>query len=192
MPRITAPTVAEHRARRYRALLEAAREIVLTDGPQAVTPAAIGARAGLARSSVYKYFPTSLEILVRLLEEVFEQWIARLEEVMAEQATPAGRVTAYVRAFLEFASGDEHRVADAIGFTGLPPEAAARIRARHDELTEPLRRALADLGDPAPEVTMELMVGTLNAATRLIARGRPKEQIITATLSFMRPGPDTR
>jgi AcrR family transcriptional regulator len=192
MPRITAPTVAEHRARRYSALLDAAREIVLTDGPQAVTPAAVGARTGLARSSVYKYFPTATDILVRLLEEVFEQWITRLGEVMAEQPTPADRVTAYIRAFLEFASGDEHRVADAIGFTSLPPEAAARIHARHDELTEPLRRALDDLGDPSPEVTMELMVGTLNAATRLIHRGHPKDEIITAALSFMRPGPAAR
>ncbi|TNY36608.1 TetR/AcrR family transcriptional regulator [Thermomonospora catenispora] len=187
MPKITAPTVAEHRTRRYAELLEAARQIVLADGPEAVTPGAVGARIGLARSSVYKYFPTSRDILVHLLEEIFQRWIARLGEVMAAQAGPAERVTAYIRTFLEFAGSEEHRVADAIGFPNLPPQDAARIRVLHRRLTEPLRQALVELGDPSPQITMELMVGTLNAATRLIAQGHPEAQITAATLAFVRP-----
>ena len=59
MPRIDAPTVAEHHAQRRAALLAAAEELLAEQGVEAVTPAAVGARAGLARSSVYQYFSSS-------------------------------------------------------------------------------------------------------------------------------------
>ena len=49
MPRITAPTLAEHQARQRDALVEAAVAILATEGVAAATPAAVGARAGLAR-----------------------------------------------------------------------------------------------------------------------------------------------
>ena len=71
MPKIEAPTVAEHRANQERALLDAARELLLAGGRAAITPAAVGAAAGLARSSVYKYFSSGEEILTRIATEAF-------------------------------------------------------------------------------------------------------------------------
>src|ERR1044071_5681440 len=74
MPRIDAPTVAEHRANQERALLDAARAVLLAHGPQAVTPATVGAAAGLARSSVYKYFRSGDEILSRIVADALAEW----------------------------------------------------------------------------------------------------------------------
>src|SRR5690606_19635538 len=55
MPRITAPTVAEHRKAQQRALLDAAREILAETG-RPPTFTALAERAGMARPSVYEYF----------------------------------------------------------------------------------------------------------------------------------------
>ena len=53
MPRITAPTVAEHHAKQRRALLDAARDLLAETGAEP-SMAAVARRAGLARSSIYQ------------------------------------------------------------------------------------------------------------------------------------------
>jgi len=120
MPRITAPTVAEHRARQHSALLAAAREMLLANGPQAVTPAAVGARAGLARSSVYKYFSATTDILAQVVEDIFAVWTERVRRATQAEPDPAARVAVYVRTHLEFAQSDDRRVGYAAS-AGLPP-----------------------------------------------------------------------
>ncbi len=52
MPRIDAPTVAEHHQMRRAALMAAAGDLLATQGVESVTLGAVGAAAGLARSSV--------------------------------------------------------------------------------------------------------------------------------------------
>ena len=105
MPKIDAPTVAEHRANQERALLDAARELLLASGRAAITPAAVGAAAGLARSSVYKYFSSGEEILTRIAAEAFADWGARVSDAVGRAADADGRVDTYVRTTLELALG---------------------------------------------------------------------------------------
>jgi AcrR family transcriptional regulator len=184
MPRITAPTVAEHRARQHDALLTAAREILLAEGAQAVTPAAVGARAGLARSSVYKYFSATADILARLVEDIFTAWIERLRRATDTEPDPAARLAVYVRTHLKFAQSDDRRVGYAAS-AGLPPERLEHVMELHRRFNAPLREALADRGDPDPEATTELIMGTLEGAIRLIDAGRPPEEVMAATLAFL-------
>ena len=73
MPKINASTVAEHRAHQREALIGAAIDILVNEGATAVTPAAVGARAGLARSSVYQYFDSSAALLATITEEAFRR-----------------------------------------------------------------------------------------------------------------------
>lgn len=184
MPRITAPSVAEHRARQHAALITAAREVLLTDGPQAVTPATVGARTGLARSSVYKYFPTSADILARVIEDIFTTWTHRVYEATHVNTDPPARIAAYIRTHLEFAQSDDRRIGYAAA-TALPPERIQHVIELHRRFGTPLREALADHGDPDPEATTKLITGTLEGAIRLIDDGRPPEQVTTATLAFL-------
>jgi AcrR family transcriptional regulator len=184
MPRITAPTVAEHRARQHAALMKAAREILLAGGPAAVTPTAVGARAGLARSSVYKYFSATADILAELVEDIFTVWTERVRRATAAEPDPAARVAVYVRTYLEFAQSNDRRIGYAAS-AGLPPERLEHVMELHRRFNAPLLQALADRGDPDPEVTTELITGTLEGAIRLIDADRPPEQVIAATLSFL-------
>ncbi|KAB2353296.1 TetR/AcrR family transcriptional regulator [Actinomadura montaniterrae] len=192
MPRITAPTVAEHRARRHTALQAAARDILLADGAQAVTPASVGARAGLARSSVYKYYSSTGDILAQLAADVFADWTGRLRAATDAAATDVGggdgaaaRIAAYVRGHLEFARSDDRRVTDAIAAAGLPAECLDWVAAQQRALVAPLREALADRGDPDPEATAALILGTLDGAARLIDAGRDPAAVTDAALAFI-------
>ena len=56
MPKISAPSIVEHRELRRQQLISAALELALGEGAEAVTVAAVAKKAGLARSSIYEYF----------------------------------------------------------------------------------------------------------------------------------------
>lgn len=185
MPRIAAPTVAEHRARQYETLLAAAREILLNDGLPAVTPAAVGARAGLARSSVYKYFSSTADIYARLIEDAFARWAARLQAACAAEPDPAARIIAYARTNLELAAAGEHRLAGALAGVELPAACADRLAELHAALDAPLRAALTDRGDAAPDITAALIRGVIDGGVRLIETGRPYQQVSDAVMAFI-------
>lgn len=186
MPKIDAPTVAEHRANTERALLGAARQLLLAAGRPAVTPAAVGAAAGLARSSVYTYFRTGEEILARTAADAFALWAAQVGEAVSRAGDADARIDAYVRASLELAASGAHRVAMLAG--GMPGNHRARQRLTeaHHDLAAPLRAALADRGDPDPAMTAELVDGALSRAIGLLDAGHPAREVVPATLAFVR------
>jgi AcrR family transcriptional regulator len=186
VPKIEAPTVAEHRANQERALLDAARELLLAGGRAAITPAAVGAAAGLARSSVYKYFSSGEEILTRIATEAFADWGARVSEAVGRAADVDGRVDAYVRTTLELAGSGAHRAAVLGG--GQPPDARAReqLAQAHRDLAAPLVAALAERGEADPVLTAELVDGALGRAIDQLDAGRPAEDVVPATLEFVR------
>ncbi|MGO2741676.1 MAG: TetR family transcriptional regulator, partial [Cellulosimicrobium funkei] len=94
MPKIAAPTVAEHRAAQLRTLLDAARDLIREDG-SGLTLAAVAARAGLARSSVYQYFRSREELLDAVVADVVPRWSARITAAVATAASPEDAIVAY-------------------------------------------------------------------------------------------------
>lgn len=55
MPKISFPTVAEHRAVQHRAVLDAANRLIVENDGNVPTLAEVASEVGLARSSVYLY-----------------------------------------------------------------------------------------------------------------------------------------
>ncbi|MFB7722392.1 TetR family transcriptional regulator [Nocardia sp. NPDC056100] len=186
MPKIDAATVAEHRANQEDALLAAARELLLSGGRGAVTPAAVGAAAGLARSSVYKYFRSGEEILERIVANAFEDWTAVVRAAVEEARAAEGRIDAYVRTSLALAGSGAHRIAMAGGGTAPDEAARERIAVAHRALAAPLREALSELGDADPALTAELVDGAIGRAIDQLDAGGDFRHIQTRTLTFVR------
>ncbi|MDM8083339.1 TetR family transcriptional regulator [Cellulomonas cellasea] len=171
MPKIQAATVAEHRAAQHRALLDAAHALLMERPEQPPTLAAVGARAGLARSSVYQYFASRDDLLGALVTELFPRWSATVQQAMDAAGDPGDKVLAYVRANLDLVASGEHAVARALTEIA-PGDALARSsREMHDALLLPLVAVLNDLGTPDPRVTAELVNGVVLTASRLIETG---------------------
>jgi AcrR family transcriptional regulator len=160
VPRIQAPTVAEHRERRQRAILDAARALLEETG-EAPSLAAAGARIGLARPSVYQYFPSRDALLLGVVADVFPAWTARVLDHVDAAATPADRVWAYVEANVALFTGPEQTVAKALRTLIEPAVLREHSSQHHARLREPLLDSLRLLGEPEPERMAELINATI-------------------------------
>lgn len=166
MPRIDAPTVAEHHARQRRALLDAAHALLAETG-EAPSMAAVARRAGLARSSVYQYFGSPQELLQAVVGDVFPSWASQVERRVAEAGGPGERVWAYVEANLDLFASSEQAVAVALSRVVEPSVLQGPMQEFHAQLQVPLRAALTELGEP----DVAAMAETIDALVVHASRG---------------------
>ncbi|MEU8761501.1 TetR family transcriptional regulator [Streptomyces sp. NPDC048659] len=172
MPKIHAATVADHRTQQRAALLDAARELLAEGDASRVTFAEVARRTGLARNSVYKYFPDRQHLLTEVVREAAPRWTERIRTALAAAGdAPRDRVAAYVTAQLEMVRDGEHRVARASADARDTAALRAGAEEAHRALLAPLVEALAELGDDAPLLTARLLQGFVNAATTALEGG---------------------
>lgn len=188
MPKISAATVAEHRARQRAALLKAAVDILTEQGAAAVTPTAVGARAGLARSTFYLYFPSTAALLATIVEESFIAADAAITAALAAISGPAARIDAFIRTELQLAAEGVHRPATALMAADLPPECRDRVHELHQHHYAPLNEAIAAAGPPSPELTAQLLGGLLQAAMTAVDHGADAHQAADRTLDLIHHG----
>ncbi len=188
MPKIDAPTVAEHRDQRRAALVRAGREILAEQGADAVTPAAVGAVAGIARSSVYQYFDSSDALLAAIIEDSFPEATVALRAAVDAAPTPAVKITAYVSTALDLATQPEHRSFDAAATAELPAVLRARVDALHREQYAPLIDALNEAGTTDAVLAAQLVGGLLTASVRAVSAGSDIERVRAALLATLETG----
>ena len=170
MPRIAAPTVAEHHARQRRALLDAAHALLAETG-EAPSMTAVARRAGLARSSVYQYFGSPQDLLHQVVADVFPSWATQVERRVADAASPGERVWAYVEANLELFASSGQAVAQALSRVVEPSVLQGPVQEFHAQLQVPLRDALADLGEPDVAAMAETIDALVVHASRRADEG---------------------
>ncbi|AQZ60542.1 Transcriptional regulator, TetR family [[Actinomadura] parvosata subsp. kistnae] len=185
MPRINAATVADHRATQHAALLSAAMEILVADGPAALTPAAVGARVGLARSSVYRYFSSTADILAQLVEDAIPRWAERLAGATAGEAGPAARIRAFGEVTLSFVTHPDYALLRALTSVELPQECQNRLDQLHETLIAPLRDIVAEAGHERPDLVAHLGWAILGEAQRRLAAGADPEPTTSTTLAVL-------
>lgn len=171
MPRIRAATVVEHHAQQRLALVRAARELLEGGDAEDVTFTAVARATGLARNSLYKYFPGRPELLAAVVEDAMPRWTDAIRAGMSAAGTPEEKIAAYVSSQLELVRSGEHRIARALaGVRDATVVRESAVRA-HRELLTPLIDALTDLGEEDPRRTALLLQGIVNAATTAIESG---------------------
>ncbi|MGW3043024.1 TetR/AcrR family transcriptional regulator [Kitasatospora sp. NPDC001159] len=188
MPKISAATVAEHRAQQQAALIRAAVDVLVEQGAAAVTPASVGARAGLARSSVYQYFPSGAAILASVVESSFADANRAVDHALHGLNDPVERIVAYIETELRLAEQGAHRPASALMRADLPAECQERVRELHRQHAAPLLAAIADSGAPDPLLTAQLVGGLLQAAVSAVDGGGDRGATAERVLSFIREG----
>ncbi|KQY44369.1 TetR/AcrR family transcriptional regulator [Cellulomonas sp. Root137] len=187
MPRIDAPTVAEHRAGRERALIAAAHTLLMAEPDRIPTLAEVGELTGLSRSSVYQYYTSREDLLSAVVSEAFPRWQERLDTAIAAAADPRGRILAFVRANLELVADGEHALARTLALVAPSEDLARRSREFHDRLLVPIVEALTELGVPDPETTSELVNALVHAASRRVEQNGDLERAYAATEALLEP-----
>lgn len=185
MPRIEAPTLAEHQALRRSALVQAAAQILAVDGPHAITPAAVAAMAGLARSSTYQYFPSTAALIRAGVEEFFRAAMERIETEVPAEGAPMDRIEAYIASTLDSAVSG-HTAMMRLSSLDLPRECHDRVRELHDQFGDIVGAALVDCGALDPEVLTPLVTGLVQAGARQVAEGVPAERVRRVIMRLIR------
>lgn len=184
MPRISESTVAAHRARQLRTLLDAARALVAEEGIEALSLAALARRVGLSRPGLYEYFRSKDDLVAAILEEELPRWASLVEEALAGPGDLEGKVGAYIRVQLGVMTDGRHAAAVALAEHALAEPALERIRVGHAQLLRPLVTALDEGGVAEPALRAELIQGLVDTAARLAQRApADAETVIAATLA---------
>lgn len=171
MPKITAPTVAEHRANQRAALVRAGEEVLLESGLAAVAPRTVTERAGLARSSFYEYFPSKDDLLVAIAIAAMERWEVEIEDALAHAEPGLDELRVFVEATMAMTADGKHAIASALREADLSPSRMHDLMVLHDALLRPVRRVLADLGLAPSGSEAFLVQGVLNAGIQLVSHG---------------------
>lgn len=186
MPRISEPTVAEHRAAQRRRLLDAAHDH-LAEHRTPPTLAQVAARAGVSRPAVYQYFASREALLAAVVQDVIPRWNARIADAIEHADGPAEQVVAYAHANLQLVAEGSHAVASALAGVAPPDEVTEQASEIHAQVFQPLTDALVELGVSRPNQVASIVNSMIHAAMDLLEDGHPLDEVIEDLDLILRP-----
>lgn len=188
MPRIKTASLVQHREWRRQQLISAATAIALESGGQSISVAAVAARAGLSRTSVYEYFASSADLAADLVIEELKAFTAILESAISDADNPASAIESWIHTSLSYIADGRHLLAKALNAIDLPRERAASVGAAHRAMLAPLASNLRAMGVADTQQAMALLQAATDAATRRIEAGCNPEQEVVTTTAFALAG----
>ncbi|WP_433698186.1 TetR/AcrR family transcriptional regulator [Nocardiopsis sp. CA-288880] len=139
MPKITAPTIAAHRARTRERIMEAVDHLIRSQGIDRVSMTDVANSAGITRTALYNYFPDKPALLLAFTEQVNSAFVERYRRELPSGVSAARRLSAFVRLQLEGIMAHPHPPAAELG-ASLGPDAyqalADHVAPMHRLLTE--------------------------------------------------------
>jgi AcrR family transcriptional regulator len=187
MPRITASTIAEHRAMRRDALVDAAAELMRRQG--SVNMAAVAREIGVSRSAVYEYYASSADLIADVLVDELAAWIDHLEGAVAAHQDPAAQVHAWITAVMTYVADGRHALVRAAGKVPLPPVRRAQVQSMHRGLAAPLIQSLGD--DPSARQRAAYIWGVVETCINAIEAGADPHQQADLAWCFCQAGLST-
>ncbi len=148
MPKIAAETVAEHVARQERNVFEAAVRLFVERGYEQVTFGDIADEVGLARNSLYRYYPSKAAILARWIEAELAYAVERSATILGGDGPAPERIMDWVEDQVTYSRRPEHTLL--VAFSTARPEldedTLRSLGEAHDRLNEPLIATLREAG----------------------------------------------
>ena len=180
MPRISAPTVAEHRTMVQQQLVDAAEQILRSGQPDALTASAVTAAVGIARNSIYRYVESVDDLRGLVLARHLPSWLEAVENELAPIDDPAERIAVWVRANVEQSARSGHGWLMGLGQTTVPSEATIKVmETAHAIMRDVLADAWGKLVDDLDTamVGAGLIRGILDATFKQLDAGRDPELV---------------
>jgi len=82
-------------------ILQQAEFLIRTRGYSAFSYADLAERVAITKASVHYYFPAKEDLIVVLVREYIERFVATLARIKQQHAGPGGRLRAYAHLFLD-------------------------------------------------------------------------------------------
>ena len=164
MPKITARSVPEHVAHQEAAVIDAAIRLFNERGVRDVSLSDIAKEVGLARNSLYRYFPDKAHILAAWFRTTIAPLIDLSNEIAAADSPAVDRLGRWVVEQFEYLTNPDHAamLLASNEMTTMPDDVRAELGAGHRELYGSLAAVLRDTFHEQPDRDIEV-------ATMLIA-----------------------
>lgn len=188
MPKIAAASIEENRDLRRSAILAAAAQLARRDGLAKLTVGAVAKEAGIARSSVYDYFPSAADIVAEVLADELLDMCDQLADGVAPAKSDAEVVRLWMRSSLAMVADGRHKLLRAAAGIDFPATRRTQINALHRKMAIPLIEALARHGVGQPHRVAAQIAAVVEAAVRLIEAGADPEAEIAAAERFVIAG----
>lgn len=143
MPRVTGGSLEAHRREARARVFDAFSRLMYERGYDAVTLADIAEAAGMARTSMYNYYPSKEALLTAYTDAEMERFVTELRAALSATEDPVEQLRVYVRHQLEYFATHHLPPGGALRDV-LSPEAFGRMYEHARTLDEILRTILAD------------------------------------------------
>jgi len=179
MPRIAAASIDEHVRQQTARITACAREVFARQGFRATDMGDIAAEVGLARNSLYRYFPNKDHMLLACIEEDMAPYLEWLDELPERVPEPSARVVAWVDAQFELATGPSHATMELMAeVSSAGAELMSRVAELHAAPNRALQQALVEFPSMKENASLHAaMIGSMVlAATRAAVGKKNSEQ----------------
>ncbi|GAA1762022.1 TetR/AcrR family transcriptional regulator [Streptomonospora arabica] len=140
MPKISAPTIAAHRAQTRERILEAVAALTRVQGIDEISMTDVAAEAGITRTALYNYFPDKPALLLAFTEQATTGFVDRYHRELPAGAGAAERLETFVRLQVEALAEHPHPAAAELG-ASLGPDAYQALA----EHVAPMQRLLTGI-----------------------------------------------
>ena len=188
MPKIQAPTVVLHRELRRQQLINAAMELAMESGAESITVAAVAAKAGLARSSIYEYFASSADLVADLVLEELEYFTNRLAEAVGDESDPIRRIELWITESLRYVADGRHMLVKSLNTIDTPMSRRDEIAMGHRKMMAPILKSLQEAGIEDVRQAGAFLSGVTDAASIRIDAGNEPELEIQSAVAFALAG----
>lgn len=183
MPKIAADSVHEHVARQEAAVIEAAIRLFNERGVRNVNLGDIAKEVGLARNSLYRYFPDKGHILAAWFRITIAPLVELCEMIADADETPSDRIARWVDAQFDYLTAPDHAamLMASNEMTNLSDDVRAELGAGHRELYASLSTVLGEAFDGQPHrdpgiVTM-LIASLVRSAAEQVRAGADRDAV---------------
>jgi AcrR family transcriptional regulator len=169
-------------------ILNTARELFYRQGVQAVGVDTVVAQSGVAKTSLYRWFPSKDALIVAVLEqEALDRWAGWDYTATRSGSDPRERLRAQLAGIVKYVTGPKYRGCPFMNVTAefADPQHPARAVAR--EMMEELRRRVRALVDPLdvrnPEELTDQLVMVIDGAfssAQVFGKEGPHRLLVTA------------
>jgi AcrR family transcriptional regulator len=188
MPKIQAPSIAEHRELRRHQLITAALELAMSGGAEAVTVSAVAQKAGLSRSSIYEYFASSADLIADLVVEELNYYTDRLALAIKDTHDPFEKIELWIAEGLRYVQDGRHMLVKSLNTISTPEYRKEEVAMGHRRLISPLRQALAETGIKEIASAAAFLQSVTDAASVRIDAGNDAELEIQNAVTFALAG----
>lgn len=187
MPKISAPSIAEHREARRDALLAAAAQLILSEKPFTMTQ--VATEVGLSRSAVYEYYASAADLIADVLINEMALWVDEMSAMVEGQSDPLARIETWVRGILGYVKDGRHMLVKSAASIELPETRQAQVCSMYRKLIAPLVQALTELEVVDVQQHSAFCWGVLDSAiTRVESQGFDSASESDAVMAFIRTG----